>query len=608
MSGIEVAGIALAVFPIILDGISHFVEGIETVRRWRHYRIRLLSYADVIETQKVYYLDTLEGLLIDLVDSEDDMAHLMAEPGGMFWQKTEYARKLKQRLHRSYHVFIKAMKDMLQNLSAMCRKLGIGTAGEVRLICCSRVHVAPAFESWRLYHSVKLASLTPSCQILWDEYSVMERGMNRLKVTLSRNVYQGYIDAIDKANKDLRDITRQNVYLEPLRRSRKPKRPIADINLVRRHAASLYQMLIAGTAWSCQCRENHLASLRLEPRPRPEENDGSGGDFRYSFRILLARSKQPHSVETTAEWQEIVIKPSAIRFSSPNSGTKVPRQSRKVQFVTHRGKQEVIPGRSHSQSPLVQSTTAILDMCQALCSYAGYDEPMGFLICDNDKDYQHYLYRADTLPIEEPQSTSLSELLSERTWPSKTGRLSKRERLEIAVTLASSVLQLDGSPWLKSRWSSHDIYFHQKWTQAPCPRYLHPYLAWKQCSIKSNMMSNTESLSFGSHLIRSEVLFALGLTLGELCFGKTLELMKVSDEEEDSVEIAAAKTALKLIDLVYDEMGDTYGDVVRRCLLQPFDVRNMSLNNEEVQLRVYESIVVPLAEDLENFKGKARIR
>lgn len=133
MSGIEVAGIALAVFPIILNGISHFVEGIETIKRWQRYRVRLLSYADVIEAQKIYYLDTLEGILIDIVDSEDDMAHLMAEPGGVHWQKTMYAQRLKDRLDRSYVVFFRVTKDMLQNLSGMCRKLGVGTAGEVCL-------------------------------------------------------------------------------------------------------------------------------------------------------------------------------------------------------------------------------------------------------------------------------------------------------------------------------------------------------------------------------------------------------------------------------------------------------------------------------------------
>ena len=133
MSGIEVAGIALAVFPIILSGISHFVEGIETIKRWQRYRVRLLSYADVIEAQKVYYLDTLEGLLIDIVDSEDDMTRLMAEPGGVFWQKAVYTQRLKDRLDRSHSVFFRVIKDILQNLSGMCRKLGVGTGGEVCL-------------------------------------------------------------------------------------------------------------------------------------------------------------------------------------------------------------------------------------------------------------------------------------------------------------------------------------------------------------------------------------------------------------------------------------------------------------------------------------------
>ncbi|KAL8790017.1 MAG: hypothetical protein Q9195_006566 [Heterodermia aff. obscurata] len=574
MSGIEVAGIALAVFPIILNGISHFVEGIETIKRWQRYRVRLLSYADVIEAQKVYYLDTLEGLLIDIVDSEDEMARLMAEPGGVSWQKTVYAQRLKDRLDRSYFVFLRVTKDILQNLSGMCRKLGVGRGGE----------------------------------ILWDEYSVVERGMNRLKVTLSKNVYQGYIDAIDKANKDLRDITRQNVYLEPLRRSRKKRQPSADIKLIRRHAASLYQLLIAGAAWSCQCRKYHLASLRLEPRSTTTVNDRSSSDSRYNFRVMLSRSQQALSVETNADWQEIEIKPSTVEYLDPSPHHEAPRQSKKVRFVTRSGNNTESRTISPDRSPPIQSTIAIVDMCQTLYSHPKCDEPMGFLRYDHDKDYKHYLYRANIPPMERSQSKSLSDLLSETTVLSPSGGLLKRERLEIAVTLASSVLQLDGSSWLKSRWSSHDIYFHQKRAQKPSQNSPQPYLGWKQCSIKDDLVTFTESLSLESHLIRSEVLFALGRTLVELCFGKTLKSMRLSDDSEESEEIAAAKTALNLIDQVYDEMGDVYGDVVRRCLLQPFDVRDMSLDNEEVQWKVYESIVAPLAEDLENFKGKARIR
>ena len=46
MSGIEAAGIALAIFPILIDGLNHVADGIETVKRWKRYKIKLQQYAD----------------------------------------------------------------------------------------------------------------------------------------------------------------------------------------------------------------------------------------------------------------------------------------------------------------------------------------------------------------------------------------------------------------------------------------------------------------------------------------------------------------------------------------------------------------------------------
>jgi len=50
-------------------------------------------------------------------------------------------------------------------------------------------------------------------------------------------------------------------------------------------------------------------------------------------------------------------------------------------------------------------------------------------------------------------------------------------------------------------------------------------------------------------------------------------------------------------------MGGQYGDVVRRCLLQPFDVRELRLDNEEVQHKIFNDIVTPLAQNLRSFGG-----
>lgn len=137
MSGIEVAGIALAVFPILVDGLVHFVDGVQTIKHWRRYRIRLQDYADRLRSQKVYYEDTLEGLLEGLVQSEDELADLLAQPRGISWKKPEYETKLRQRLGRSRETYLRTSDKMVNALEAMCEALGVDSSGRVRTTICS---------------------------------------------------------------------------------------------------------------------------------------------------------------------------------------------------------------------------------------------------------------------------------------------------------------------------------------------------------------------------------------------------------------------------------------------------------------------------------------
>ena len=131
MSGVEAAGIALAVFPIIVNGISHFVASMEKIKYWRRYRIKLQGYAAAIETQSICYLDTLEGLFADIVESEEDLNVLMSNPGGPAWQSPNYDARLRQRLDRSYNIYLSTLNTMVENLSMICRKLGVNHDGKV---------------------------------------------------------------------------------------------------------------------------------------------------------------------------------------------------------------------------------------------------------------------------------------------------------------------------------------------------------------------------------------------------------------------------------------------------------------------------------------------
>ena len=246
----------------------------------------------------------------------------------------------------------------------------------------------------------------------------------------------------------------------------------------------------------------------------------------------------------------------------------------------------------------------IQDVCSALCAPDRTKREIGFLIDEGSDKHQHKLYRADTIVRSQNSSRSLEEILKSQRYSPDEG-LSRRDRLQIAVILASSVLQLDGTSWLKSGWSSDDIFFHHKNGQGS--EYSYPYLSWQRCC-NTDMLCSLDNLCISNHMIRSDVLLALGLTLLELCFGRTLADMRKPEDVDLNETATRLRTATRLHSRVYNEMGIPYGDVVRRCLYGIFDVQELNLDIEEVQQKVLDDVVTPLVDDLNNFNGDYRVR
>ncbi len=253
----------------------------------------------------------------------------------------------------------------------------------------------------------------------------------------------------------------------------------------------------------------------------------------------------------------------------------------------------------------------IVDLCTQLKQVCSVPKIIGYLVDDSDQQHRHDVYLINDNVYSSTDSTSLQDLLKLSHKRASGYYLSRKDRLHIAVVLASSVLQLDGTSWLKKQWRSGDIFFVQTQNASSNVQNIdlaNPYLSTKissGCS-ETSSISNTP-VTITTHLIRSEVLFALGLTLIELCFGQTLAEMQIPKDVNSIEAFTSYQTATRLLDYVYDESGNRYGDVVRRCLQCPFDVRDASLDNEEFQQAVFESIVTPLAEDMQDFNGGSRV-
>ena len=369
------------------------------------------------------------------------------------------------------------------------------------------------------------------------------------------------------------------------------------LRVIRDHAASLYRVFANDKYWKCQCKSQHVTSLRLESRRKVLEEDSSTADSPSRFRILLSTTHPSKALPGMFHWQEIETLSSSCAKHETASTANIIASAHVVGLTVAASTVNSTLASCQPPESTVSPIAAIANLCNIVWMETHSTEMIGFLSDEgnHEHNHKHYLYRVDTLPANESQSRSLHEVLCETRTTSPLGSLLKRERLELAITLAYGVLLLDGTSWLSSQWSSHDINFHGKLGEDPTP-LTNPYLSWRQCAVDEDFSLSTRTLTISDHMIRNRNLFTLGLILIELCFGKPFSaLHSPEDKKSDNTDAACAFRLLAFVD---DEMDGVYGDVVRRCLFRPFDVRSMSLDIEDVQQRVYSEIVVPLIENL----------
>ena len=125
MSGFEVAGIALGVFPIAAKGLQQLSDA---VRTWRRYQRELDNYSRSLETQRLIYQNTIALLLDGIVDSNDELDKAKAEPSRALVQ---HQKRLQSRLGDSYHTYERIEESILKALTGLREELGADEEGNV---------------------------------------------------------------------------------------------------------------------------------------------------------------------------------------------------------------------------------------------------------------------------------------------------------------------------------------------------------------------------------------------------------------------------------------------------------------------------------------------
>ena len=466
---------------------------------------------------------------------------------------------------------------------------------------------------------------------------------------LSRKDHEKILARMDQDNRNLKNLTKDSLDLEPVRLHR---RKVAEpFRKIRDYAKSLHKVLKFG--WSCTCKHTHSANLRLEIREC---------DAAPSFRVLFPASGI--SLMHSSVWQATDIRPlaeevvevtsppgrddtlqmttemaslsvtdsktyksivsSSLRFSVGmalpdhteaivGQRKKSAQSSKKVSWAksTKDNDNEHGAGASRndintSASPQIGQLESSLkrsrihDLCHVLAKMPSMHPHETCLGCLVDEDRYLGVYANGS---HSGTSTSTLDDILQNLVPPDQGphmNVTKKQRLQIAVTLASTALQLQETAWVDGCWGKKDILFHHGHLEDP---YISKMFQKEVPELQQpNSRGKKDALSSISP-IRNEALFNLGVLLLELSYGKSLDDFKSAEDPPIFTEYAIAR---RLVEDLTEEAASGYVDAVRACIFCDFrtKINSMSLDNDSFRQAVYNDVVVPLEEEWKHWNKR----
>ncbi|KAH7370572.1 hypothetical protein BKA65DRAFT_471771 [Rhexocercosporidium sp. MPI-PUGE-AT-0058] len=259
---------------------------------------------------------------------------------------------------------------------------------------------------------------------------------------------------------------------------------------------------------------------------------------------------------------------------------------------------EVLP----MKDPIIPENVLIENLCHAIQDPLP-GKSLGCLI--DEKENRHEFISNDF-----PRTTSqnediitLEEVLKEDAM--KIHRFPPEKRAHVATILASSLLQLQRTHWLKDNWTKRDIFFV---TRDSKPIFDQPYLSQDFLSLKSHSEGTSSpppNPAPPPHFQTKTSLESLGILLIELCFGTHIEshqhkvqLRPLSPNSQPNHAFNLAIAHAWTWEEIWAE-NSLYPDPITSCLSFPHLLgREREGRLDEVVHDMYVLIAKPLYDDM----------
>jgi hypothetical protein len=256
MSGIEVAGILLGAFPLIISAMEHYRDVKKpTAIWWKIRKAHNRDYNRLKECELQYQLQ-LELLLYPLLDDwvvdSPQYEQLLANPGGAGWKEPRVEDSLRERLQQRYHPYVRVMDELSEAMEKLCKATKVDD---------------PQFQEL-LDHTCSTSNPADARGALMTRANLIFQG-KRLKYSLTSPRRTDTLEEVESCIRRLSDLLKASKELSELTHNYKtaPRKPINRKLLgFWKHADAMFK-LVQGS-WSCICcgtaqlwLQNHRAAV-----------------------------------------------------------------------------------------------------------------------------------------------------------------------------------------------------------------------------------------------------------------------------------------------------------------------------------------------------------
>lgn len=448
-------------------------------------------------------------------------------------------------------------------------------------------------------------------QIAWLNQGWKTRELKKLLYRLDRKDYEDAVLTISRGTRNLEDLTRLSIRLQPYRRTRSHDR---IFNVLRNLSTSIHRALYS----SILCTDRHdigieLKAISIEIQP----NDGDDKILANTQFIIIFSFEEGRNAAVKCHWEEIYIKtelPAKVAPLQPSLAPDRQKNRRRVltaikEVVSSIIPKHTLPSNQVTTADLSRAAAGVifadatygqgsqisrqsLDLCVALRK-GRLERPAcyGYLM---DTEHVNLCYKA--YPSEaKAGSNEWSIITLKDIFEHKFGLRSMFplvERLHLALIVASSTLQLSETPWLSEMLTCRNLHFFKRGHEIS---YKRPFLLKRPTGDSSSSSSAGSAASMNDlGWIANPTLFRLGILLLEIMIGQTLDKVCEPIDVSKATEYCISRdffTASRVLEEGRPMIDHAYKAVVQRCI---HCTKSTSLDNSEFRQDVYSSVVVEL--------------